>query len=128
MPHKPGRLLWRFSALTWGAAAMSRLTFVAAPVTLLLLFAPAMSDQGATWAGKTVATKKPGVKLQVKSATGETTTHTATQVVYTVLAEKDGLLQVRAGAIEGWFPKDQAVLTANALDFFTEQIDAKPKN
>jgi tetratricopeptide (TPR) repeat protein len=51
-----------------------------------------------------------------------------TDVVYTVLDEKDGWLLVRHGSAQGWLAREQALLPEDAVSFFTERIRLDSKD
>lgn len=85
---------------------------------------PATKDEG--WVGKKFITKTLG--MSVISPDGKSPTTVLSGVEYLVLADRDGRVKVSQQSVEGWLAKKDAVLVDDALDFFSEQIKANPKN
>src|SRR5262249_20550197 len=77
------------------------------------------------WAGKRVILKRPGVKFGYSDDNGKQVyIGELTSLSYTVLKENDGYLRVRQRASAGWFPKNDAMLAADAIPFFAERARA----
>ena len=98
----------------------------------LFLPAAALAEDNGSWVGTRIMTRTPGVMIghsewisrlffsrQVYVADAE-----LTDMVYTVLHEQDGWLHVRHRGVEGWLPKEQAVLVQDATAYFTQRIRA----
>jgi tetratricopeptide (TPR) repeat protein len=99
---------------------------------ILLPPAAARGDDNDSWVGERIMTRMPGVTIghsgwvsgllfsrQVYVADAE-----LTDMVYTVLREQDGWLAVRQRGVEGWLPKEQAVLLQDAVAYFTQRLRA----
>jgi tetratricopeptide (TPR) repeat protein len=102
-------------------------------LTCCLLFALALMPTPAlaqdSWVGKSVLTKKPGIKITDTDKVGKQAyVGTIDTFGVTVLAEKDGLLKVRVNKIEGWFSKSDALLVEDAIPYFTDQITKNPND
>jgi tetratricopeptide (TPR) repeat protein len=95
---------------------------------LLVLAACSPAVAADSWVGKTILTKKAGIRIG-HSKDGESVyTATLRSLYYRVLAEKDGFIKVREGGVEDWFNKDDAVLLEDAVDFCTDRIRANPED
>jgi tetratricopeptide (TPR) repeat protein len=101
-------------------------------VLTLLLAAPAAAlaaEGDASWAGKKVMTKKAGVQLTLTDKDSrQVQVGQIYDPVVVVLKEQDGWLWVRAGGVEGWFAKTEAVPLEDAPAYFTERIRAQPSD
>jgi tetratricopeptide (TPR) repeat protein len=99
-------------------------------ITALAFILPSLAHADDSWVGKVIIMKQPGVKFgQTDPKTGsETVFGTLDRMTYTVVAEKDGFLRVQHNDKEGWFPKTEAVLIDDAVPFFTNLINANPKD
>jgi tetratricopeptide (TPR) repeat protein len=88
-----------------------------------LLPNPAIADGNESWVGERIMTKKAGLRIGHTNPVGwQVYVGELTDMVYTVLDEKDGWLYVRQGGVEGWFAKDQAVLLGEAVSYFADRI------
>jgi tetratricopeptide (TPR) repeat protein len=82
-----------------------------------------------SWVGKTILTKKSGLRLRDTAKSGkEADVATLTFGDYRVLAEKGGRIKVRHDGAEGWFDKQDAVPLGQAVDYFTDRVRANPKD
>jgi len=105
-------------------------------VASVTLSSPAatLADDDASWAGRKIITKEPGiwightgslfrgfVQRQVYDAE-------LTDLTYTVLKEQDGWLSVRHRGAQGWFPKDKAILLSEALSYFDDKVRANDRD
>jgi hypothetical protein len=75
-----------------------------------------IADEDDTWVGKKVILKKPGVKFgRINSSGRQVPIATLTEMVYTVLNEKDKWIEVSERGAEGWFAKENAVRLQDAV-------------
>jgi tetratricopeptide (TPR) repeat protein len=74
-------------------------------------------------------TKQAGIRIGHTDAAGwQVYVAELTDVVYTVLDQKDGWLLVRHGSVQGWFDREQALLPEDAISFFTQRIRLNSKD
>jgi tetratricopeptide (TPR) repeat protein len=98
----------------------------------LLLPAAARGEDEKSWTGQRIMTRNPGVAITY-TRTGRFGFRRhfwveLTEVVYTVLEERDGWLNVGHRGIEGWIAKEQAVLVKDARSYFDERIRANDQD
>jgi Tfp pilus assembly protein PilF len=83
---------------------------------------PAPTDNH-SWVGKKIMPRDEGVTIRHTDDVGrQVTAAELTDLVYTVLAERDGWLQVRHRRSVDWFEKGQAVLLEEAVPYFSEKV------
>jgi tetratricopeptide (TPR) repeat protein len=83
---------------------------------------PAPADNR-TWVGKKVMPRDEGVTIRHTEENGrQVTSAELTDLVYTVLNDRDGWLQVRHRRSVDWFEKGQAVLLDEAVPYFSEKV------
>jgi tetratricopeptide (TPR) repeat protein len=110
-------------------------------VTALLFPIATLADEGDSWVGRKVMTKEPGVWIGHSQGQSEfprlaqffqrqvhVNVVELTDLTYTVLKEQDGWLQVRQRGIEDWFPKDKAILLADAFSFFDARVRSNDRD
>ena len=108
-----------------------RFRALAAIMLVSPLFLPpsALADDNASWAGERVMTRTAGVRIGHTDDFGRHVfVAELTDVVYTVLGEQDGWLQVRHRGIEDWFQKAQAVLLDDAIAYFSQRLRANNRD
>src|SRR5262245_15857289 len=104
-----------------------RLILIALFLGLFLINSNSRADD--SWAGKQVILKRQGIWY------GRTDPKTGREVYfgelrniwYEVRGDQDGFLRVHQADTEGWFPKGEAVLLDDAVQFFTQVIDKDNK-
>jgi tetratricopeptide (TPR) repeat protein len=99
---------------------------LAAAIALLLFVPAARADDD--WVGKTVLLKgNKKVKIGHTDENGKQVyVAELSGISYVVLKEKGGWLQVSQNGVVGWFDKNDAVVLADAVDYFTARIKAEP--
>ena len=114
-----------------GISMAPRSLSVAIGALLVLLSSftnPATADDK-SWDGKRIVVKKAGLKLSYTEPDGKRVeSATLTESFYTVVKEKDGWLFLRHQGQEGWLLKSEAVLVEDAPAYFSERIQANPKD
>jgi tetratricopeptide (TPR) repeat protein len=81
------------------------------------------SASPATWIGKTVLIKRPGVKFGHTDGSGKQIyLGTLEQPAYVVLNEDAGWIQVEQGKVRGWLDKSDAVDFESALGYFGQAL------
>jgi tetratricopeptide (TPR) repeat protein len=101
--------------------------FVAAWSTVLFFAASACGDD--SWVGRSIMPRQAGTRIGHTDPEGKQIyVAELTNFVYQVRSEKDGWLYVHHRGVEGWLWKQQAILLEDAIDFFSEQIQANPFN
>jgi len=104
---------------------------------LRLLFSAAISLAAASgavaqesWGGKTILTKKDGIRIGKTGDNGKKIEVGELKCVDNrVLDDKDGWLQVNDGRGQnGWFRKADAVLLEDAVGYFTQRIQQNPQD
>jgi tetratricopeptide (TPR) repeat protein len=105
---------------------VSRLALVAAIAVTTVSGATAQES----WVGKTIITKKDGIKITYTGAGGKQVELAELKgVEFQILGDKDGQLQVNDGrGSTGWFPKCDAVLLEDAVAYFTQRIHQNPND
>ena len=94
----------------------------------VLLFAAAVYGDD-SWAGRSIMPRQAGTRIGHTDPEGKQIyVAELTNFVYQVRSEKDGWLYVHHRGVEGWLWKQQAVLLEDAVDFFSEQIQANQFN
>lgn len=101
-------------------------------VCLVLLLVPGFAlAQDDSWVGKTVITKKNGVKLIQFDAKGKQADISLLDdsIHYRVLADKGAQIKVvTTQGVEGWMDKNDGVLAEDAIKHFSSAIVANPKD
>ncbi len=99
-------------------------------IAFILFAVPSLVRADDSWVGRVVIMKETGVKFgHTDPKSGEETyLGTLNQMFYKVLADQEGWIRVQQRDKKGWFQKDKAVPVEQAVDFFSEQIKANPKN
>src|SRR5579871_2491737 len=98
-------------------------------LSLLLVLAvcsPAIA--AGSWVGKTILTKKAGIRIGHTEAEESVYTATLREIDYRVLAEEGNFIKVRERGVEDWFSKNDAVRLEDAVDYFTDRIRANPND
>jgi tetratricopeptide (TPR) repeat protein len=100
--------------------AALRFAFVAA----IRLAAASAAGAQQSWVGKTIFTKKNGIKIGPTGDDGKQVyVAELTSINYKVLGDKDGWLQVNDGrGNTGWFDTADAVVLDDAPAFFSERL------
>jgi tetratricopeptide (TPR) repeat protein len=113
---------------------LARRALAALPLLAALLVpAEARGEDNKSWTGQKIMTRKAGTSITY-TRTGRfgfrrlVFTQELTDLVYTVLEERDGSLYLRHRGIEGWLPKDQAVLLKEARPYFADRVRANDKD
>jgi uncharacterized protein (TIGR03000 family) len=101
--------------------------FVAAWLCLVSDGRELKADDGGSWMGKSVLTKRSGVLIR-RNAQGEVRTIPTHDLRYRVEEERDGWIKVRQDGEAGWLDKDDVVLLEQAVPFFTGQIRQHPND
>src|SRR5205823_5479791 len=84
------------------------------------------TDKAKSWTGKVALTRELATTFVYTNESGESVEDAVKEMMFTVLSEKDGKLQVRQGGVTGWVKKDDAVLLDDAVSFFTERVRTDP--
>src|SRR5262245_51979802 len=84
---------------------------------------PALAGPDASWERKTVLLTRPGVMLQLGDGEkiAPKTSGVAKDVTFQVLKDEGGRLRIGSRRQEGWIDKKDAVLFADAIEFFTKK-------
>ena len=93
---------------------------------LAVLFLPKVvfGDED-NWTGRSIMPRQVGTRIGHTDPEGKQIyVAELTNLVYTVRDDKDGWLYVRHRSVEGWFWKQQAVLLYDAVDYFSDRIQA----
>src|SRR4051812_41075489 len=90
-----------------------------------LLGASAAPAQEASWTGRRVIPRQPGLRIGESDAKGNLV-HVAelTSLGYTVLDERDGFVKLAHRGRTGWLPKTDVLLPETAIDLFRERAAA----
>jgi tetratricopeptide (TPR) repeat protein len=98
-------------------------------VGTLLLPAASFGDDNDSWAGRRIMTKQPGIRIGHTDEFGrQVWVAELTDMVYTVLEDRDGWLHVRQRGAEDWLNKEQAVLLEDAVSYFGQRIRANNRD
>jgi tetratricopeptide (TPR) repeat protein len=100
-----------------------------AALALVLLSSPVFhqgADNAKSWTGKVALTKELTTTFVYTNESGDSVEDSLKEMMFTVLGEKDGKLQVRQGGVTGWVKKEDAVLLDDAVSFFTEKVRTDP--
>ncbi|HEV3144757.1 MAG TPA: tetratricopeptide repeat protein [Gemmataceae bacterium] len=93
---------------------------------ILLVPALVLGDDG-SWVGRSIMPRQAGVRIgHTDQEDKQIYVAELTNFVYTVRAEKDGFLLVRHRGAQGWLWKEHAVQLDDAIDFFTDRVQANP--
>src|SRR5437899_1970222 len=94
----------------------------------LVLLPQARGAEG-SWAGRRILVKQGGVRLN-RTPGGDKAEYVATltDLEYTVDKDEGGWLELRHRGVAGWLPKGEAVLTEEAVAYFTDRIRHDPKD
>src|SRR5437870_5233852 len=105
--------------------ALRRLTTLPALLLgALLVPGTALGDEN-SWVGRSIMPANAGARIGHTGPDGEQVfVAELTDLVYTVREEQDGWLHLRHRSAEGWLVKGQAVLLADAIDYFGQRIRA----
>jgi tetratricopeptide (TPR) repeat protein len=96
---------------------------------ILAIIPPAVAKEKVSWVGKTVLTKTGGVKGGYINKKGEVVySLELSSIFYKVIRERKLWVSVRDRGNEVRLRKREVVLLENAIDFFTDRIEAKPKD
>jgi tetratricopeptide (TPR) repeat protein len=97
---------------------------------IVLPFAFAAPALAGDWTGKVVLLKGgKTVKMTRTDDKGAVIFEAPlTDIAYKVIQEYKGTLKVRQNDVEGWFPKEDAVVLEEALGYFTERAKANPND
>ncbi len=88
-----------------------------------LLCPAAAHAQKDSWAGATVILTSEGVRIGHTGKDGQQIyVGELTDIAYQVVREENGWLLVRHGGTSGWFPKQNALLPEDAIDYFSDRI------
>jgi tetratricopeptide (TPR) repeat protein len=98
------------------AAVLTACVLVGAPASR------ARPEGAASWVGKSILPKKPGVKIAATAAEDGKDVATLTDLICAVEEEKGDFLRVRHRDATGWLPKKDAVLLDEAVAFFTAAV------
>src|ERR1043165_7071369 len=99
-------------------------------LVLLLVVTPTSAQPGA-WVGKSIITKRQGIKInRIDEKGGEVDAGDLDDdIEYRVLADKGKKIKVVTGkGTEGWFDKKDAVLLEDAAAHFTDAIKRNPND
>ena len=90
---------------------------------------PAAPGDGRSWVGLKIMPRTPDVAIRHTDDAGRQVPGARlTDLVYTVLGEQNGWLQVRHRRFVDWFEKAQAVLVEDATGYFSERILVNKKD
>src|SRR5438270_6789041 len=83
-----------------------------------------------SWQGKTILLTRPGVKLQAPEGQkiAPKTAGVARDLMFGVLKDEDGRLQISSRRQQGWIARGDAVPFDQAVAFFTKKLTADPKD
>ncbi len=83
-----------------------------------------------SWIGKSVLHNKPTNQVKFGDRIdGKEVTYAFSGIwPFTVRAERDGWLRIHDRRHEGWVDKADFVLASDAVEYFTRQLDANPRN
>jgi tetratricopeptide (TPR) repeat protein len=105
-------------------------------IVLTTVFSPAqtIADDNSSWVGRKIMTKEQGVWIghteaefpRLRLFQRHVNVAELTDLTYTVLKEQDGWLNVRHRGMQDWFPKEKAILLADAFSYFDAQVRANP--
>src|SRR5207302_562334 len=118
---------------TWIAkSVLPRRSHILAAVLLVAgLFLPsaAFADNDGSWAGQRIMTKKTGTTIGYTGPFGRLVyVADLTDMVYTVLKDQEGWLDVRHRGVEGWLEKEQVILLKDAISYFSQRIRANDRD
>jgi tetratricopeptide (TPR) repeat protein len=92
------------------------------------ILAPALPPR-TDWVGDTVFIKKPGIPVGQLEADGTfTPSGQSRSIQYTVTRDEKGHVQVMQDGKRVWMAKDDVVRLKDAVDFYTQMLDADPGN
>ncbi|MCI0642050.1 MAG: tetratricopeptide repeat protein [Gemmataceae bacterium] len=116
--------------ITSVSIAMVGQTFLSAIAIVILVVSTCAAGAGeATWTGKTIVIKRPGVKFGYTDDDGKQVyLGTLDQLSYVCTGEDNGWLKAVHGDQYGWFDKVDAVLLEDAVAYFTKAIERTPKD
>jgi tetratricopeptide (TPR) repeat protein len=104
-------------------------TSLALLLTALLAPAPALADDNDSWTGERIMIRRPGVRIGHTDPSGRQVFGVElTDVVYTVLDERDGWLLVQHRDAQDWVVKGEAIPLDDALSFFAERIRTQDRD
>jgi tetratricopeptide (TPR) repeat protein len=95
---------------------------------MLLAFLGLSQDKAdaKSWTGKVALTKELATKFVYTNQSGEMVEDDVKEMMFTVLDDKDGKVQVRQGGVTGWVKKEDVVLLDDAVSFFTDKVRTDP--
>ncbi len=92
-------------------------------VAMLPLPAESLAADADSWVGQKVMPIRAGIRIGHSDNNGnQVYVAELTDLVYAVLNEQDGWLQVQHRGVAGWFDKDNAVLLDDAVSYFGQRI------
>jgi tetratricopeptide (TPR) repeat protein len=109
-------------------SSIRRSIVIALAAWILLPPTPSRSADEESWVGKRIILKWAGVKIGHTGDDGKPVyVAELTDMAYSVLKQDNGWLRVRHGGAEGWFPKEHAILTKDAVSYFNERLQMNPR-
>ncbi len=81
-----------------------------------------------SWVGKTILLKHDNIQVANAPKGKLEETSGLTDPVYEVVKESEGWIAVRLNDKESWLEREQAVLMANAMEYFSDRILDNPKD
>lgn len=108
---------------------MLRSLVLANAVVLALAGATLLLAQDGSWVGKRIMTRKAGIQIaSTADKSKQVYVGELKYLDYTVLAEQGDRLKVIHQGVEGWLDKTDAVLSEDALPYFTDRIKVNPND
>jgi tetratricopeptide (TPR) repeat protein len=95
---------------------------------LVILAVPAVGAVDEPWVGQTVFVKRAGVTFGYVENERWVNAGEIAELSMPVLAQRGDWLLVRSNGKRGWVPMGEVVPLANAAAYFTQQIQAEPRN
>jgi tetratricopeptide (TPR) repeat protein len=99
-------------------------------VLILPFLGPPLVAAEPSWTGKAVILTAPRVTLQVRDGEkiAPKTGGVAKDLLFQVVADKDGRLHISSRRQQGWIGKSEAVPFDQAVEFFTKKVSLDPKD
>ena len=95
---------------------------------LVILAVPAAGAVDEPWVGQTVFVKRAGVTFGYVESEKWVNAGEIAELAAPVLAQRGDWLLVRSGGRRGWVPMGEVVPLANGIEYFTDRIQAEPRN